>query len=140
MFVVGLNSVLHADQIPAAFPHREQLVPPGYLEQNGPWLDEGNTVIIAPNGRILAGPVREKEETLLADLDLGAVLTGCRHMDPAGHYNRPDSFRLQVDTSARPAFVEHSSATEPGTSPAASPGDLPNAAPPHTKATATGSG
>ena len=35
MFVVGVNPVLHADQIPAAFPHREQLVPPGYLEENG---------------------------------------------------------------------------------------------------------
>ena len=137
MFVVGVNPVLHADQIPAAFPHREQLVPPGYLEENGPWLEEGNTVIIAPNGRILAGPVREKEETLIADLDLGAVLTGRRQMDPAGHYNRPDIFRLHVDTSARPAFVEHSFAAEPGTSPAASPGDLPNDArrrtpkPPH---------
>ena len=63
MFVVGVNPVLHASQIPAAFPHREQLVPPGYLAENGPWLEEGNTVIIAPDGRILAGPVREKEET-----------------------------------------------------------------------------
>ena len=97
-------------------------------------------MIIGPNGSILAGPVREKEETLIADLDLGAVLTGRRHMDPAGHYNRPDIFRLHVDTSARPAFVEHSFATEPGTSLAASPGDLPNDAPPHTKATASGSG
>jgi hypothetical protein len=33
-------------------------------------------VIIAPDGAIVAGPVREKEETLVADLDLGAVLTG----------------------------------------------------------------
>ena len=97
-------------------------------------------MIIAPNGRILAGPVRQKEETLIADLDLGAVLTGRRHMDPTGHYNRPDISGLQVDTSARPAFVEHSFATEPGTSPAASPGELPNDAQPHTKTTASGSG
>ena len=75
MFVAGVNPVLHADQIPADFPHRDRLVPPGYLKDNGPWLEEGNTVIIGPNGGILAGPVREKEETLIADLDLGAVLT-----------------------------------------------------------------
>jgi hypothetical protein len=62
MFVVGVNPVLHADEIPAAFPHREQLVPPGYLEENGPWLEEGNTVIIAPDGSILAGPVRERKK------------------------------------------------------------------------------
>ncbi len=46
MFVAGVNPVLHADQIPADFPHRDRLVPPGYLEDNGPWLEEGNTVII----------------------------------------------------------------------------------------------
>ena len=57
MFVVGVNPVLHADQIPVAFPHRDRLVPPGYLEKNGSWLEEGNTVIIAPSGTILAGPV-----------------------------------------------------------------------------------
>lgn len=64
LFVAGVNPVLHADQIPAGFPHRDRLVPPAYLEDNGPWLEEGNTVIIGPNGTILAGPVREKEETL----------------------------------------------------------------------------
>ena len=70
MFVVGVNPVLHADQIPAGFPNRERLFAPGFLEQNGPWLEEGNTVIVAPNGTVLAGPVREREETLVADLDL----------------------------------------------------------------------
>jgi nitrilase len=117
MFVVGVNPVLHADQIPAAFPHRERLVPPGYLEKNGAWLEKGNTVIIAPNGIPLAGPVREKEETLIADLDLGAVLAGRHRMDPVGHYNRPDLFRLYVDTSPRPAFIEHSTATDPPANP-----------------------
>jgi nitrilase len=112
MFVVGINPVLHADQIPAAFLHRERLVPAGYLEEHGPWLDEGNTVIIAPSGTVLAGPVRQKEETLIADLDLGEVLAGRRHLDPVGHYNRPDIFQLHVDTSPRPAFVEHSTTTD----------------------------
>ena len=108
MFVVGVNPVLHADQIPAGFPHRERLLPPGFLEQNGPWLEEGNTVIVAPNGTVLAGPVREREETLVADLDLLTVAIQRRHLDPAGHYNRPDVFRLHVDTSPRPAVVETS--------------------------------
>jgi nitrilase len=112
MFVVGVNPVLHADQIPATFPHRDRLVPPAYLEENGAWLEEGNTAIIAPTGSILAGPVREKEEILIADLDLGAVTAGRRYLDPAGHYNRPDVFRLYVDTSPRPAVLEHSPAAD----------------------------
>jgi nitrilase len=79
---------------------------PGYLEQNGPWLEAGNTVLVAPDGSVLAGPVREREETLIADLDLRTVATARRHMDPVGHYHRPDIFRLCVDTSPRPAVTE----------------------------------
>jgi len=47
-------------------------------------------------------------ETLVADLDLLTVAIQRRHLDPAGHYNRPDVFRLHVDTSPRPAVVETS--------------------------------
>jgi predicted amidohydrolase len=56
--------------------------------------------------QVLAGPVREREETLIADLDLRTVATARRHMDPVGHYHRPDIFRLCVDTSPRPAVTE----------------------------------
>jgi nitrilase len=106
MFVVGVNPVLHADQVPAGFPARDRLLAPGYLEQNGPWLEAGNTVLVAPDGSVLAGPVREREETLIADLDLRTVATARRYMDPVGHYHRPDIFRLCVDTSPRPAVTE----------------------------------
>jgi len=85
-----------------------RLLPPGFLERSGPWLEEGNTVIVAPNGTVLAGPVREREERLVAGLDLLTVAIQRRHLDPAGHYNRPDVFRLHVDTSPRPAVVETS--------------------------------
>jgi nitrilase len=103
MYVVGVNPVLHVDQVPAELPNRELLIPESYLEQNGPWIEPGNTVIVGPDGIVIAGPVREREETLIADLDLRAVASQRRHMDPTGHYNRPDIFRLTVDTSARQA-------------------------------------
>jgi nitrilase len=106
MFVVGVNPVLHADQVPAGFPGRDRLIPAGYLDDNGPWLEEGNTVVVAPSGTVLAGPVRQREETLIADLSLRDVTVARRHLDPAGHYNRPDIFRLQVNTSPRPAVIE----------------------------------
>ncbi len=55
---------------------------------------------------MLAGPVRQREETLIADLDLRQVAIGRRHLDPVGHYHRPDIFRLHVDTSPRPAVTQ----------------------------------
>ena len=89
----------------ADFPHRDRLAPAGWLAEKGPWLEEGNTVIVGPAGNIIAGPVRQQEETLIADLDMGAVAAARRVFDPVGHYNRPDVFRLHVDTSPRPAVV-----------------------------------
>ena len=106
MFVIGVNPVLHADQIPPDFPDGDKLVSASYRQENGDWLEPGNSVIVGPNGDLIAGPVREQETTLVVDLDLGEVLSARRLRDPVGHYHRPDVFRLQVDTSPRPAVVE----------------------------------
>ena len=108
MFVIGVNPVLHVDRIPEGFPHRDRLVPAEFAAARSGWVEEGNSVIVGPNGGLLAGPVREREETLMADLDLGSVASARRLMDPVGHYNRPDVFRLSVDTSPRRAVVEMS--------------------------------
>jgi predicted amidohydrolase len=106
MYVVGVNPVLAAGQVPAGFPARDRLIPAAWLAANGQWLEQGNTVIVAPDGAILAGPVREREETLIADLDLSQVAAARRFLDPVGHYNRPDIFRLHADTAPRPAVIE----------------------------------
>ena len=111
MYVVGVNPVLHVDQIPADIPHRERLVPDSYVQENGPWIEPGNTVIVAPSGALVAGPVREAEETLIAELDLSRVAAARRFMDPTGHYNRPDVFRLIVDTTRRQATTLTESAS-----------------------------
>ena len=105
MYVVGVNPVQHVDMVPRDFPGRDRLLPAAYLEDNGPWIEPGNTVVVAPDGSVLAGPVREREETLVVDLDLATIGAQRRHMDPTGHYNRPDVFRLVVDTTARQAVV-----------------------------------
>jgi nitrilase len=114
MFAVGVNPVLHTDQVPAGFPARDRLLPPAYLEANGPWLEEGNTVIVAPDGTVLAGPVRQREETLIADLDLRDVAIQRRHLDPTGHYNRPDIFQLHADTSPHLAVIQTTNAGQAG--------------------------
>ena len=53
-------------------------------------LLNGGSLIADPWGNLLAGPVYGREEILLADCDLGAVLAARRVLDTAGHYDRPD--------------------------------------------------
>ena len=67
----------------------------------------GGSVIVAPNSRILAGPMGAEEGILYAecDLELG-VLAKLRH-DFAGHYNRPDIFQLQINRGAPHIYTVH---------------------------------
>lgn len=102
-YVVGANPCLHVDQIPADFPRREQVWSVG--PDDGGWVEPGNSVIVSPNGELLAGPARHEETILTAEIDLGAVHSARRMFDPVGHYNRPDIFRLAVDVRPRPAVT-----------------------------------
>lgn len=110
-YVIGVNPCLHVDQIPADFPYRERLW--AVQEGDGGWVEHGNSVIVDPTGKILAGPVQHEEKILYADVDLAAVRAARRFFDPVGHYNRPDIFQLQVDTGARPPVVTHQSSDRP---------------------------
>ena len=102
-YVIGANPCVHIDQIPADFPQRERV---WRTDQDADgWVEPGNSVIFGPNGELLAGPVRRQEAVLTAELDLDAVRAARRMFDPAGHYHRPDIFRLTVDTRPRPAVV-----------------------------------
>jgi len=102
-YVVGVNPCVHRDQIPADFPDRDRVwsaETPGHE-----WVEPGNTVIVGPNGEILAGPARHEETILTAELDLAQVHAARRMFDPVGHYHRPDVFRLAVDTASRPVVT-----------------------------------
>jgi nitrilase len=117
-YVVGVNPCVHIRQIPAGFPHRDRV---WRAEEGSEWVEPGNTVIIDPNGRIVAGPVRHEETILTAEIDLSLVHAARRYFDPVGHYHRPDIFQLVVDSRARPPVVERAAA-DPTTAGADSPG------------------
>src|SRR5579871_6093045 len=59
------------------------------------WI-RGGSVIVGPLGQVLAGPNYQGECILTADLDLGEIAEGKFDLDVAGHYARPDVFRLTV--------------------------------------------
>jgi nitrilase len=57
----------------------------------------GGSVIVAPLGKVLAGPCYGGECILTAELDSGEIAEGKFDLDVVGHYGRPDVFRLEVD-------------------------------------------
>jgi aliphatic nitrilase len=67
----------------------------------------GFTRIYGPEGSELAKPLPEDEEGILyADLDFALLAIAKHAYDPAGHYSRPDVFRLTFNPNANPA-VHH---------------------------------
>ena len=65
-------------------------------------VSTGGSCIIDPLGQVLAGPARDGEEILTADLDLDEIARGKFDFDVVGHYARPDVFRLIVDEAPKP--------------------------------------
>jgi len=63
----------------------------------------GGSLIVDPRGQVLAGPARDGEAVLVADLDMGAIDRALLDLDVVGHYARPDIFRLDVDTRPKAA-------------------------------------
>jgi nitrilase len=57
----------------------------------------GGSSIVGPLGKVLAGPNYEGECILTAEIDAGETAEGKFDLDVAGHYARPDVFRLEVN-------------------------------------------
>jgi nitrilase len=97
VYVIGCGSVMRLDDIPDRFGFKER-----HLVGVGEWLNPGDSAIVNPDGKFVAGPAQHTEEILYAEV-APDLLRGPRfQLDVAGHYGRPDVFRLTVDRSPRP--------------------------------------
>jgi nitrilase len=101
-FVLSCNQFARRADYPADYPAIQGDDPEAVMSRGG-------SCIIDPLGRVLAGPLYDQPGILTADLDLGEVARGKYDFDVAGHYARPDVFRLVVNTSPMPPVVR-----EPG--------------------------
>ena len=61
----------------------------------------GGSAVIAPNGRNLAGPVRDEETIVTADLDLAEIDHESMTLDTTGDYYPPDVFDFAVHRDRR---------------------------------------
>jgi len=86
---------------PEQFPGHTYL---GGFAAVGAVLNSGRSVIVAPGGGILAGPLEGGEGIITAEIDLDRVIEEKHSLDVAGHYARPDIFQLEVNRQAALPF------------------------------------
>ncbi len=88
VFVIASNQYVTRAMYPSDFELKDALA------QAPEVLCRGGSAILAPDGRYLAGPLYDAEGILTAELDLGEAVEARQLLDVAGHYSRPDVFRL----------------------------------------------
>jgi nitrilase len=95
-WVLGVGNCIRASDMPADLPGRAEMYP-----DENEWVNHGDSVVVDPFGKIVAGPMHEEQGVLTAEIDLTRVGAARRTLDVVGHYARPDVFRLEIDR--RPA-------------------------------------
>jgi nitrilase len=67
---------------------------PGEFPDESDVVIRGGSCVVDPFGTLLTGPVFDREDVLLADLDLDVLDGAYLDLDVSGHYARPDIFQL----------------------------------------------
>ena len=99
-YVVGCGNLMRGSDIPDDFPEKDALYPDA-----DEWVNPGDSVVIAPGGEIVAGPMNKESGILYHTLDLAKVSSAKRTLDITGHYSRPDIFQLHVNNKPQSPCV-----------------------------------
>lgn len=92
-WVLSCGVALEHSDLPEDFPDKTSLYP-----DEDEWINPGDSVVVAPGGEIVAGPLRKEKGILYAEIDIKQAALSKRVLDVAGHYSRPDIFTLNVST------------------------------------------
>jgi nitrilase len=120
VYVIGSGMALRKDHIPDRYPFKQK-----YYGDVGEWVNGGDSAIVDPEGDFIAGPLRETEGILYADVEPRRMRGPRWMLDVTGHYARPDVFSLSVNTDAHPIISgrPHANEQPPGQGPQAPPPD-----------------
>jgi nitrilase len=108
-YVVGCCSAMRKEDIPEHLEFKAK-----YYSEVGEWINKGGSAIVSPDGKFVAGPLNAEEGILYAEVDPRQMRGSKWNLDVAGHYARPDVFRLSVSKGDRPMIaVAETSGQEP---------------------------
>jgi len=92
-FVLGCNQFVTKDMYGKDIPGFRD------LESHPDIMCRGGSVVVSPLGKIITGPLWDKEDILYAELDLSEVVKSRMDFDVIGHYARPDVFNFNINTT-----------------------------------------
>jgi nitrilase len=75
--------------------------PPDFPLPDGEPVIRGGSCVADPFGTLLTGPVFDRRDVLVTDLDMGLLDGAYLDLDVSGHYARPDLFQLTTTRSPR---------------------------------------
>ncbi|WP_315118189.1 carbon-nitrogen hydrolase family protein [uncultured Clostridium sp.] len=90
-FVIGCNQYVEKSMYPADLNYYYE------LESQPEIMCPGGSCIVDPFGKYVVEPVFNKEEILIADLELDQIIQSRIDFDVVGHYSRPDVFKFTVE-------------------------------------------
>lgn len=89
-FVIGCNQYVEKNMYPTDLNYYHE------LESQPEVMCPGGSCIVNPFGKYVVEPVYNREEILIADLELDEVVQSRIDFDVVGHYSRPDVFELII--------------------------------------------
>jgi len=105
MWVISASGLLrpqdmcHLDE--EVFPFKKQMMELDHCNQ------DGGSMIVDPQGQIVAGPLVGQEGIICADADVSLLLRERQNFDYSGHYHRPDVFNPILRNNNNGSMTEH---------------------------------
>ncbi len=90
-FVLSCNQFVKKEMYPEDLAGYEE------LESEPEVMCRGGSAVISPLGEYIIEPVYDREEILIADLNLDLITKSRLDFDVNGHYSRPDVFQLKIN-------------------------------------------
>ncbi len=90
MYVISCAPCVRMTDIPDRYEFKS------HYPEGREFVNKGNSCIVGPDGKLLAGPLEAEQGIIYADVDLSAIPAQKWLFDVAGHYARPDVFDFSV--------------------------------------------
>ena len=95
-FVLAAGLMMPATDLPAEFSESCKI-----SHSDEEWVERGGSAVIGPDAKYIVEPVFDREELIIADLDLREIDQEAMTLDVSGHYARPDIFRFEKRVSSQ---------------------------------------